>query len=145
METLTGKWKGYFSQVLGIEEDPYEAEFDFEMEIVETENGFEGVCKDIEIEIGKREKSKIKGFRDGNLISFTKQYENSIFYDAENDELILEKGKKQDEIIHYGTLNECGNKFSGKWEILLGEETILAGEEYQEHIAYGHWEMEKVK
>src|SRR6188768_1427113 len=106
METLTGKWKGFFSQVLGTKEDPYVAEFDFEIDIIETENGFEGTCKDMEIEIGQNEKSVIKGFRDGQLISFTKQYANTIYYNVDKDELILEKGEKQDEIEYYGTLND---------------------------------------
>jgi len=145
MDTLTGKWRGFFSQVLGTRDDPYVAEFQFEMDIVETEDGFGGTCKDMEIEIGQNEKSIIRGFRDGRLISFTKQYENSIYYDDERDELILEKGHSQDEINYYGTLNDQGDKCSGKWEIVLNEETILEGREYEQSLDFGHWEMERVK
>jgi hypothetical protein len=144
MNSMTGKWKGFFTQILGTSEEPYEAKFDFEMDLIQNEDGFEGTCKDMEIEIGQNEKSKIKGFIDNQIISFTKQYDNSIFYDDQKDELILIREIKQDEINYYGTWDQSTNKFHGKWEILMSDEPTLDLNEYKQDIEYGDWEMEKV-
>ena len=142
METLTGKWKGSFNQVFGPDGEPYEADFSFEMDIIETEDGFTGTCIDLEIEIGRKEKSKIQGFREGSLISFTKQYENSIHYDDKSDELVLNKTRSGHEITYYGNFDPEHNEYSGAWEYDVDEKPNPDG--YETQIEYGQWEMSKV-
>ena len=144
METLTGTWTGFFTQLLGNEDDRYVAEFEFRMEITENENGFTGKCWDMEIEEGENEVSNIRGFRDGNMISFIKEYDNLITYDDKTDELVLDKESDSNEEIHYfGTFDSEKKAFIGEWEIKLDETKIPEG--FDVEMECGDWEMKKIK
>lgn len=142
MQTLTGKWQGTFSQQLGKKDETYEGFFEFTMELVENEDGFEGYCWDVEIEEGKKERSRIKGFRDGNMISFIKIYENCIDYDEETDMFLLYKEGESLDIHYYGEFDQKTERFFGIWEIKLDEHEDVEG--LITEIETGYWDMKKI-
>lgn len=143
-EEINGNWKGDYTQEFK-GGDNQTIVVDFEIELKSEAKGFSGVCYDIEIEEGNREKSSIKGFIDGEIISFVKQYENAIYLDDETEEYILEKNpiEPHPEIHYYGTYNADLKKFEGTWEIEVGEELIVP-EEYGVELVVGEWWMKKL-
>jgi hypothetical protein len=139
---VSGTWKGVYTQMLQDEKSLFEV--DFEMNLTGDEDGFIGACKDLEIEVGVKEKSKIRGFIDDMMISLVKEYEHLILLDIENEEFILDKESKHPEIHYYGTYNESNQRFEGTWEI---ESAVgnLSREEQLTWVEYGDWWMEKVQ
>ncbi len=141
MIPLTGKWAGFFTQKFDFNKDK-SFEFYFEMDIEVSEDGFQGTCFDFEIEKGKKERSLIKGFIEGKMISFIKTYQNTILYDKETEELVLVKGNRQEEINYYGNYEPDNEKYSGTWEI--SEVDRVEFDNVFEYIESGYWEMKKI-
>ena len=140
---INGSWKGMFSQIIN-EDDQTFFEADFNMKLVGDSEGFNGTCEDLEIEIGKKERSKIRGFIDDGMISMVKEYEHLILLDKETEEFILDKEMRHPEIHYYGTFNESTNRFEGTWEIesIVGN---LGADEQLTYVEYGEWWMEGIE
>lgn len=141
---ISGKWQGTYTQKL--KEDPEDdkiLEVAFEMELISAEGGFTGTCYDLEIELGKKEESYVSGFIDGEMISFIKRYEHTIYINEEAEEFILYKEAKHPEIHYYGRFNDAEERFEGNWEIEMDNESI--GDDLLDtHLLYGSWWMELV-
>lgn len=60
--------------------------------------------------------AKIKGFLDGNDISFVKQYEYS-HYVTDDGETVVDKSDKGHDINYFGTYDSLNNLFYGDWDI----------------------------
>ena len=141
MDSLSGKWIGFFSQEFDNKKDQYTAEFDFEMDLTESDGGFSGVCHDIEVELGQKERSSINGFVEDGMISFTKYYDHLVYFDCDSDELVLDKNQKGQEITFYGRYDEELNIFSGSWEVVEDDE--IMGSDVVSKVNFGYWEMTK--
>lgn len=138
---LSGKWQGTYTQKL--KEDPDDDqifEVEFEMELLNTEDGFTGTCYDLEIELGKKEKSSVSGFIERDIISFIKRYEHAIYLDEEAEEFLLDKEAKHPEIHYSGRFNAIEDKFEGTWEIEMNEE-LIGGDQLNTHLIYSSWWM----
>lgn len=138
---IEGNWKGVYTQVLKEGESIYEAEFN--MNLAGEEDEFTGSCEDVEIEVGIKERSKIRGFLDEGMISLVKEYEHLILLDSETGEFILDKERKHPEIHYYRRYNESNNRFEGTWEIesIVGN---LSMDEQLTWVEYGEWWMERI-
>jgi hypothetical protein len=138
---ISGNWKGVFTQVL--QEEKLMFEVDFEMSLTGDEDGFNGDCKDLEVEEGIKEQSKVRGFIDDEMISLVKEYEHLILLNRKTETFILDKEKKHPEIHYYGTFNEATNRFEGTWEV----ESIVGSLNISKQltcIENGTWWMQKV-
>ncbi len=136
---MKGEWKGVYTQYLNENEF---LEIDFEMMLNENEDGFNGICQDLEIEIGTKEKSSIRGFCEDSMISFIKVYENAIYLDRDTNEFVLDQENSGRDIHYYGTYNHDTEQFEGSWEIETSEDQI-AEEKMNIGIEYGSWFMKR--
>ena len=138
---ISGSWKGMFTQALDEDEHTY-YEANFSMKLTGDSEAFEGTCEDLEIEVGKKERAKVRGFVDEGMISMVKEYEHLILLDRETKEFILDKEMRHPEIHYYGTFNDSTNRFEGTWEIesFVGN---LGAEENLMYVEFGEWWMER--
>ncbi len=108
-------WKGHFTYLDGYDEDMYRS-VEFTVEINIEDSVFTGYSWDEESRSSFNSPAKIKGFFDGDTVSFVMSYP-CLYYKNENGQIELDKSKKHPEIHYYGRLSQDGKKISGEWEM----------------------------
>jgi predicted HicB family RNase H-like nuclease len=127
---LTGQWAGYFTYGPEYGEEMHGEKVEFRIFIDESSDGlFEGKCVDIEGRGVDFEKSTVKGFIDGDVISFTKEYP------AQHPQ------QHPQQLVYSGQFNNRIASFGGQWEIWLNERPHDKG--LIVDIRTGTWEMRK--
>lgn len=80
----------------------------------------------------------IKGFIDGNTISFRKQYRSTVTED-ENGAEIIEKGRPSPEVEYIGTIDRTIYKIEGEWQINIAVQALK--DTWLDETWAGHWVM----
>ena len=136
--TKTSKiWKGKFSydpQEYGIVDD-----VDFELYVELTDSKFEGVVYDEEFRELCEILPKVKGFIEGDHISFVVTYPVAFSID-ENDEISIDTSQKGHDVAYDGYYAANAGKWIGKWEI-LAKKIKNKEDEYYQHHSIGGWEI----
>jgi hypothetical protein len=143
MENLlyTGQWQGFFKYgpEYGTIVEGQEAEFRLFIEELK-EGQFKGRVIDWDGVGAEGETSIVNGFIKGDMISFTKQYEQHYIIDpwGESD---IEHGEPGHKVIYEGYFDKKTNSFIGEWEIIydITHTTELTIQE----IFSGTWRMHR--
>jgi hypothetical protein len=98
--------------------------FLFEGKIRFLNGSFEGYISEDEFTDVTNEKVFVKGFIDGDHISFVKTYPFSYYLSEDECEIIFNPNIKGHEVIYDGYLNLVTDEFEGNWEIKIKEEKI---------------------
>ena len=113
-----GQWQGFFKYgpEYGTIVEGQEAEF--RLFIEEYKDGeFSGRVIDWEGFGANGEVSIVKGFVNGEMIGFTKQYDQSFIID-ECGNSSIEQGIPGHKVIYEGRFDKKENHFFGQWEIV---------------------------
>jgi hypothetical protein len=125
--SLTGQWAGHFTYGPEYGEALHGEKVQFRIFIDESDDGlFEGKCVDIEGAGVDFEKSIVKGFIEGDAISFVKEYPTQ---------------DSTPQPIYSGHFNRNIRSFGGQWEIWSNERPH--GKGLIVDICTGTWEMRK--
>lgn len=130
-------WKGEFQY------DKADYGFDtivqFELE-VEFENGtIKGIATDPEFEELSKLPIIVKGFIEGDHISFIKSY--PLRYESdENGNSFIKKSEKGQDVVYDGYFDPFVDKWTGHWEILM-DETKVDVDLYENFYVGGIWEL----
>ena len=112
---LNGLWT--FVIVYGPEYEEMEnKELVFEAEFSQDEDTFTAVGIDKDGAGMSPDLAKIKGFLDGDRISFVKQYEFS-HYASGDGKTIIDNNNPGHEINYFGAYDSINNMFYGDWDI----------------------------
>ena len=133
MIQIQGTWHGEYI-------DQYNEIVEFEIYLDQNENGFKGECYDL---YDKKIKSKIIGFVEDDLISFTKEYDEPIVSD-EMGNVFVDTEAHHPGIHYYGRFNADEIRFEGTWEIQVNE-SEFGQDESLVWFDYGAWWIEKKK
>jgi len=136
------KWNGTFSYLEGYELPDQYKEVEFTMDINISENSFVGISTDSESEKLFDKPATIKGFIEGDKISFIVKYSYSYFKN-ENGQLILDPTSEHPDIHYLGFFDDDKTEVNGNWEMTIYEEKY--GDEYLEEVANGKFNMRKIK
>ena len=137
-QILNGQWSGIINY--GPEYgDLQNEELFFVADLNEEDNLITGTATDLN-EKEDTGIASIKGFIDGNKISFIKQYPYDSYYD-EFGKIIIDKTKVGPEINYFGVWNFESNSIEGSWEIIV--ETKKIGDQLFENICTGSFKMSK--
>jgi len=136
---ISGQWYGYFSYGpdYGAELEGEKVTFSF---LIEEKGGGEFTGKCIELNgIGaSKEVSTIKGFLEGDTISFQKEYKTPFAIDERGNEIPPGNGPMPP-VSYLGKYNNKSDRFSGDWEIWVNEEAY--GDGTFVDLCTGVWEM----
>ncbi|WP_153796621.1 hypothetical protein [Foetidibacter luteolus] len=138
-----GQWQGFFKYgpEYGTIVEGQEAEF--RLFIEEYKDGqFSGRIIDWEGIGTNGEVSVMKGFIHGNIVSFTKQYHQSIIIDEWGNSS-SEEGVPGHTVIYEGHFDKKTNHFVGKWEIV--KDLAHAPDLTIEEVYTGTWRMHRHK
>jgi hypothetical protein len=134
---ILGKWEGYYQYGEGYVLPQFGERVQFMALIEEGEEseGFVGTVDEDASEFTVALMASLKGYVEGELVSFIKTYE-------ENPR--LEEGKKREtlEIEHQGYMDEKHNAMYGSW---LMEEIQQDEEGDYEAVCTGTWFLKKVE
>lgn len=136
---LSGQWKGtivYSEDYVDLEGE----ELYFTLEITESAGTFKGIAWDTGGVGVNPDKATVKGFVEGDEISFLKQYGSTLIY--ENGKETLEKDKPSAEVNYWGTIDREANRVEGHWEIIVDSQK--AGDGWFDDIITGSFTMQKV-
>ena len=138
---LKGQWSGYFK---------YGQQFGnlngqkviFRISLNETEEKqFYGKCIEIEGEGANPGLAEIKGYMEGNCITFVKEYPVNYLFD---EELNLVENKKMPAplLTYFGEYNWQSKTFAGHWELEMNHGFFIDGDSVT--VLTGTWEMRKI-
>ncbi len=128
-------WKGKYAYEEGF---PIEDSFDFELKVQYNEGSFHGIAIEEEFTKLSGETASVKGFIDGDHISFFKQYPFK-FEELEDGITIIDRQERGHTVVYDGYFSIEKNRWEGHWEITFDEIKIL-NEEY-EIFDWGFWYM----
>ena len=135
-EPIEKKIKGVFSY-----SNDFIDSFSFEGNIVLIDGSFEGYVSEEEFTEVTNEKVYIKGFIDGDHISFVKTYPFSYYLSDDEIEIVFDSNNKGHDVIYDGYLNIHSNEFEGNWEIKIKEEKLHHGK-YEINLEVGFFKLE---
>ena len=138
--SMKGQWLGHF--VYGPEfGDPFAGEIvTFRLFLDETGNGeFAGTSVDIEGIETNFEEAKVRGFLEGNTISFTKEYATYFVIDEAGNKTI--DTFPTPHLSYLGEYNFNTQTFKGDWELVSDERAM--GDGFLVTVSTGTWEMVK--
>jgi hypothetical protein len=138
---FTGQWIGYFAYGPEYGDDLVGEKVQFRIFVDSFYNEqFTGRSVDLEGIGANYEIAQVKGYIDGDFISFTKQYPHLYGLDEEGN--TVEDKTRQHPIVSYsGEYNVVTKTFSGQWELRI--EIAPVGEYWLEDICTGTWEIRK--
>lgn len=141
-KTFTGKWLGSFSYLQENEftDQVVLPDVTFSLELYDENGSFTGTCIDDEVKDIMKGVITVKGFVDGDIISFTKQYPSFYFTD-ENGQIQVDPSQAHPPIIYSGIYDAECNTYSGEWEMTIATENIQ-GECFDDMIG-GSWIISK--
>lgn len=131
MIEIKGTWRGEYA-------DQYDEKVEFEIHLDQNNDGFKGKGYDL---YDRKVKFKIAGFVEGNLISFTKEYDESIVSD-EVGNVFVDMETHHPGVHYYGRFNSDKNKFEGTWEVQV-DESNLGHDRSLIWFDYGVWWLQK--
>lgn len=138
---MRGQWVGYFSYGPEYGEELVGEQVQFRLFIDRCDNGvFEGKSIDLEGVGANFELAEVKGFVDGDFISFTKQYPNLYSID-ESGNTVVDQSRSHPIVSYTGAYDSRSKTYSGEWELRMEIQPI--GEYWLEDICTGKWEIRK--
>ena len=139
---LAGQWFGHFEYGVGYAERLQGQQVLFSFIVDEyTLSQFTGKCVEYDGVGASADISNIRGFVDGNRISFIKEYPTDYFIDEEGNDVKLEP-RDSVRLMYFGLFNHASGEFAGNWEIWLDEQDLGAGSFVD--IVSGTWAMRRV-
>ena len=111
----------------------------FEAEFSQSDDMFTAVGIDKDGVGMSPDLAKIKGFLDGDKISFVKQYEFS-HYASGDGKTIVDNNNPGHEINYFGTYDAVNNLFYGDWDITTRPKGF-----WYDITCTGTWTMERLK
>ena len=137
-------WKGIFTYQDGYEDIDQYIEVDFTMILNFTEDTFIGTSTDSESEKAFNKPALVKGFIDGDKISFVLKYPCSYFKD-ENGKIVLDENSEHPDIHYLGYFDEDKKSVSGTWEMTIYSEPYYDGinEGFLDEILNGTFEIRR--
>jgi hypothetical protein len=139
-QTMTGTWTGEFSYGPEYGADLTKEKVSFVLKLIDINKQFEGECTDEQGVGASSYPASIRGFVEGNFISFIKQYPVSHYLDEEG-ETHLDYRHPHPEIHYTGYYNESTQAFAGKWEMIYEQQISDGG--FLEYLLTGQWKMKK--
>lgn len=139
---LNGLWSGYFryGQQFG---DLQGQKVTFRITLQETEEGqFHGKCIELEGEGVNPEIANIRGYMEGNCITFVKEYPINYFFDEEGN-LVVNKRTPAPLLTYFGEYNWPTKTFTGHWELEVNHGYLIDRDAVT--VFTGTWEMSKVQ
>ena len=136
---LAGKWVGFYEYGQGYQPPSFGERVVVEFIIEDQEDGFEGSCREEASAYSIDEISKITGFTENGMISFTKTYQNT--YQIQDDQQVIIVSGKEMQVNYYGEYTPKGDCIYGLWEV-ESEEFELDGELVQT-VSSGIWKLTK--
>ena len=112
----------------------------FEIQMTEQDGIISGTCIDEDTKEIFKDPIKIKGFIDGNVISFIKTYPYYYFLDKDG-KIVIDNSMPPHSVSYSGSLNDRKDSCAGDWEITADSQTF--GEFIIDDIMTGTWKMEK--
>lgn len=138
---FTGQWAGHFAYGPEYGDDLVGEKVQFRIFVDSFCNEeFTGRSVDLEGIGANYEIARVKGYIDGDFISFTKQYPHLYGLD-EAGKTVEDKTRQHPTVSYSGQYNATTKTFSGQWELRV--EIAPVGEYWLEDICTGTWEIRK--
>lgn len=135
---MKGDWLGFYEYGEGYLLPYFGERVNFRLSLTDTEESFEGTCIQDDSKFSIKEISKISGFVEDRIISFTNTYANYSEIDEESMEPKFKIIEGQEYQVNYsGHYDERFDCFYGFWEIQYHNL------EYEPQIFGGIWKMKK--
>jgi hypothetical protein len=136
---MNEKWTGHYVYGEGYPDNLYGQAVRFDIKWINDDGSLTGTCTDeITEKHYNHRPATVKGFIEGSLISFIKQYPCLCTID-EAGNVTLYENQPAHEIHYSGTL--INDHFEGEWEISMV--CITEGGYPQEYICMGTWALYK--
>lgn len=113
----------------------------FRMNVKIYEGIFKGTSEDEETKDIFDEPVKVRGFIEGNHISFIKTYPKNYELLEDGTPKVI-KNSGPHEVTYDGSWDPKTQNWKGEWEVLLGEEKV--GDAYDMEFYMGDWELKKL-
>ena len=98
-------WEGFFTYQDGYEDIDQYIDVDFTMNLIFNGDSFHGTSEDSESKYFFDKPTQVKGFVDGNKISFVLNYPYAYFKDYDG-QIFVDKNSKHPEIHYFGIFDE---------------------------------------
>lgn len=135
-ETLKRTWIGKYGYLF---DDAETEHFSFEINVKIIDGAFEGTAFEQEFSGSTGDLIHVKGFIEGDFISFVKKYPYGYWKD-ENDEVIIDIKIPGHEVVYQGNFDQEKGLWKGEWEIEVDIDQV--DEENDEvQVMVGVWDM----
>ena len=136
-------WKGFFEYNLG---EGLNEKVDFTLDLSFENNSFSGFSVDRETKTLFREGDvRVKGFIDGQLISFVKKYPYNYFFNEETSRCEIDYSVKNHEVEYQGYFYPEKKKYEGTYRVVIGSEMPGMDGAFREEFYTGYWEMTRLE
>jgi hypothetical protein len=120
--------------------DP-ENTFAFILKVDDNEGSFHGIALEEEFTGLTGEAASVKGFADGDHISFVKKY--PFRFDTQDDgAALIDRQQRGHEVVYDGYFNSETGVWEGTWEIQI-DEIKIAPHKYRTSATVGFWQMNR--
>lgn len=134
----------YQGKYYDFDEKGNESPFAFRMDVdINDKLSFMGAVWEEEFTRISGKKLSVKGYIDGDHISFVKQYPCHYGYD-ENGKVFVDDTQRGHDVIYDGYWDEERGIWSGEWEV-EGELLVFNNEMIQSRVYIGKFEMHMVE
>jgi len=138
---LIDNWEGYYEYGEGYFLPQFGQRVQISVNLQGNNDNFIGTVKEVSSEHSVPLEGKIKGFSEGDFISFIKKYPKyPRLKNFGSSETVMETG--QLEIEHFGYIDTEFDSIYGTWSIT--ENTPLNPDNYPD-VVYGTWMLKRVK
>lgn len=135
---INGRWVGNYTYGQGYSAAKTGKSVAFELILATDDNGFTGRCFDDPDTLPFDAPAKVRGFSDGNQVSFIKKYPYRWVMLPDNS-IRIEEGGKPHEVHYFGTFSN--GVFEGEWEIASSQRMQDGSRRY--FSSKGTWTMQK--
>lgn len=135
-------WKGFFEYELDKE---LNERVDFTLDLLFEQNSFSGFGVDRESKsLFKEGDVRIKGFIDGDLISFIKVYPYNYFFNEETSRFEIDYSIKNHTVEYLGYFQRETQKYEGTYRAVIDSGMPGTDGLYEEEFYTGYWEMSRI-
>lgn len=114
--------------------------YSFEINATLEKGSFEGTVFEEEFSGATGDLVAVKGFIDGDFISFVKTYPYGYWRD-EDDKVIVDKDVSGSDVTYQGNFDSDTGVWKGDWEIEISVDPIIEGTD-DIQVVVGVWEMQ---
>lgn len=135
----------YFNEFVDDNNELLSFPVSFTMKVSFQGNSFQGTRIDDETKSVINEPVRVKGFLEGDFISFTIDYPCNYYIDPDTGQTILLEDEPHPGVVYEGFFDKTIQTYKGEYQVVIEElRKGVFQDDFDVEAIVGNWEMEKI-